>query len=95
MHVAARHGDADLLARMIQHGADVNTATFDGCTALHAAAGHVESKVRVDDLINMLVEAGASVDALDEDGYTPLHLACAKGDPLRHTRPITARQWQI
>src|SRR2546421_6358189 len=46
LHVAARHGHADILEFLLEHGADVNNCSnSDNVTPLHVAlwAGHVEA----------------------------------------------------
>ncbi len=58
---AVKKGDADAVKSLIAKGANVNTRTNYGATALHFAAdrGNME-------IIKILVEAGADVNARDE-----------------------------
>ena len=72
---AARRGDVVALERLLEQGADANSARGDGMTALHFAAelGHVEA-------VRILLQAGADVAAGTRIGhYTPLHLASRGG----------------
>ena len=72
---AARRGDVVELERLLEQGADVNSARGDGMTALHFAAqqGYVEA-------VRILLQAGADVAAGTRIGhFTPLHLASRGG----------------
>lgn len=72
---AARQGDAEAVAALLESGADVDVALGDGMTALHTAIdrGHLE-------VVDVLLAAGASVRAETRIGqYTPLHLASRRG----------------
>jgi len=65
--IAAQEGHVPILRALIEHGADVNAADTELCTALHIAAHH--NRVEA---VDVLVEAGADVEARDNDGFTPL-----------------------
>ena len=77
---AAFRGDAGLVHRMVQQGADnltliVNSRTAeDGYTPLYVCCnfGH-------DAIAHYLLEAGADKDLVNIDGFTPLHIAALKG----------------
>jgi ankyrin repeat protein len=72
---AARRGDFESLRKLLQSGADVNTAEGDGRTALHFAAERGDAE-----LTEALIYAGANVDAGTRIGrYTPLHVASRGG----------------
>ena len=61
----------EIVALLLQHGADPALSTEDGVTPLHAVAGteHV-------DVARMLIDAGADVNAADSRGSTPLDGTC-------------------
>ena len=68
---AARAGDAATVQALLAGGADVNQATGDGLTALHAAAerGHAA-------IVELLIQRHAAIEPKTRIGsYTPLHLA--------------------
>lgn len=67
--------DVDVVRNAIQNKADVNTASFDGATALHFACMN-ENLV----MVNILVSAGAKVNSADDDLKTPLHVAARNGN---------------
>jgi hypothetical protein len=71
---AAHIGDAATVSSLLQQGADANTATASGETALHAAvaAGSLPTVVQ-------LVNQGANVNAVTSTGWTPLHHAARFG----------------
>ena len=72
---AARNGDKAAVRDLLRHGANVNTRSGDGMTALHWAAERGDA-----DIVAMLVDAGANVDATTRLGdYTPLLLAAKDG----------------
>jgi ankyrin repeat protein len=74
---AAMQGNKDAVRTLLKQGADVNTATADGMTALHWAVqkGDVE-------LAQTLLYAGANVKATTRVGaYTPLLIASKIGNP--------------
>jgi ankyrin repeat protein len=74
---AARSGDAITVRALLEQGQDVNAATGDGMTALHAAAEAGHASIAED-----LIAHGASVEAKTRIGsYTPLHLAALGGHP--------------
>jgi uncharacterized protein len=73
---AAMQGNKDAVRALLKDGADVNTATGDGMTALHYAV--VKHDV---ELAKMLLYAGANVKATTRiGGYTPLLIASRDGD---------------
>lgn len=65
LHRAAAAGDADLVAALLEAGADARAVDQDGVTPLHYGARASESVVRV------LTQAGADLDATDRFGNTP------------------------
>jgi len=72
LHSAASNG-IEVVAWLVEHGADVNAAAKDGWTVLHSAASNgIE-------VVAWLVEHGADVKAADKDGQTVLHWAASNG----------------
>ena len=71
---AAQTGDAATVSTLLEQGADANTATASGETALHAAiaAGSFPA-------VMQLVSKGANVNAATATGWTPLHHAARFG----------------
>ena len=67
LHMAAKEGHVDILRAAIEHGADVDAADREECTALHIAAHHNRAKA-----IDVLVQAGADIQVRDSNGSTPL-----------------------
>lgn len=75
LHVAARDGDAERVAKLLADGCDVEDSDDDGCTGLFFAAhwGHTA-------LVKTLLDAGALVDARNGmTGWTPLRAAAGRG----------------
>ena len=81
---AARHGDVDSAALLLDAGADVNDTAADRNSALVLAAmsGHGE-------VAELLLERGADPDASGA-GYTALHAAVLRSEP-RLVRALLAR----
>lgn len=75
LYVAARRGQTQVVARLLERGADVAESAPRGGTALHWAAhnGHL-------DVARLLITAGAELDAPDARGHaTPLVWALLSG----------------
>jgi len=58
---------------LISEGADINSKTGEGWTALHWAVGTAQK-----DIMEMLIAKGAEIDSTDRNGNTPLHWAVNK-----------------
>jgi ankyrin repeat protein len=67
-------GHLKAAALLLDHGADVNTKTKDGMTALLVA-----TKLRKKDIVDLLLSKGAAVNATDQQGATALIIAASKG----------------
>ncbi|MGB1012676.1 MAG: asparaginase [Nannocystaceae bacterium] len=74
MCAAAAIGDVEAVRRMLDSGADINAANYDGRTALHLAAaeGHTA-------LVVFLIRRGAALGPTDRWLATPLHDAITGG----------------
>ncbi|VDK66476.1 unnamed protein product [Onchocerca ochengi] len=72
---ACLSGDLEEVQTLLNDGANINTTTVDGLTALHQAV--IDGKPKV---VQFLVEHGANVNAQDNEGWTPLHAAACCGN---------------
>ncbi|WP_244642475.1 ankyrin repeat domain-containing protein [Phyllobacterium sp. 628] len=92
--IAIRDKKADLVAKMLACGADVNLKSQEGWAPLHTAAYYGPASV-----IDLLIAKGADVNmAGDYDKMTPLHMAASYGDDpavvkalLKHGADKTAK----
>jgi ankyrin repeat protein len=75
MHYAVEAADNEIVAALLDKGADVNASDETGATPLLLAAG--KSVV----LVTSLVRRGANVNAKDLRGWTPLMAASGSRDP--------------
>ena len=67
---AAVNDQRQMVAHLLDQGADPNALNTDGGTALHASAFFGRS-----DIVELLIEQGAIVNAKNYNGETPLHNA--------------------
>ena len=75
---ASANGDAELVKKLIHHGADVNQMQNISDTALHVAVVQckgVENKAFVN-IVQRLLTSRAGPNALNQKHETPLYLAC-------------------
>jgi len=90
---AAGRAMVELVADLIEEGADVNEKNHDGYTSLHLAS----SSSRHVAVVQMLLQHGADVTARNKDGNTSLHLASSSGHAavvqtlLQHGADVAAR----
>ncbi len=72
-HYAARGGHQEVCECLISSGANVNSQTPGGVTALHRAAycGHLS-------VVQTLLRYKADAGLKDSDGHTPLHKASSE-----------------
>ena len=75
LSAAARAGDAERVAALLDQGADPRAASPDGTTALHWAARAAQATA-----LELLLAAGADPTAANRYGVTPLALAAENGD---------------
>lgn len=71
---AVNEGHGDLIAELVEQGADLSAVTASGQTALHLAASQGRTA-----LVRLLVKCGALSNAQDHAGCTPLHHAAKHG----------------
>ncbi len=74
LYHAAFHGDAAEVKRLLDGGADPNSADGAGYTTLMSAAKDGNSEV-----VKILLSASANPNATDKNGYTALHDAAREG----------------
>ena len=74
--MAARWNTPDIVKLLIDYGADVKFAAYDGNTALTWASSDSTAEA-----IEYLIEAGADANATRYDGLTPLMGAASKNTP--------------
>jgi ankyrin repeat protein len=75
LHQATQNGNLEIVAALVEAGADINKENFDKETPLFMAvtAGNVE-------LITYLVEKGAAIDHVNHELFTPLLVSVFNGD---------------
>jgi ankyrin repeat protein len=84
---AALAGDITLMRLLLEHGADPNIKTYEGSTALMAAAGvnfvvaqtYTRSEAEYLEAANLCLEKGADVNAVNNQGFTAMHGATNRG----------------
>src|SRR3982751_4987645 len=84
---AALAGDVEGMKLLLQYKADPNIPTFNGTTALAAAAGvnwvqnqtWTESPEKLLEAVKLCVDLGQDVNAVNEMGLAPLHGAANRG----------------
>jgi len=70
LHSAASLGKAELVALLLDHGADINAKAKDGSTPLHLAVKRSHPAV-----VKLLFARGANPSAKDQEGNAPMHIA--------------------
>jgi ankyrin repeat protein len=77
LHLAAFFGNASMVARLIEAGADVNAEARNGSRLrpIHSAAAG-----RCLEISRRLLDAGADPNVAQQGGFTPLHAAAQHGD---------------
>jgi hypothetical protein len=77
LHWAAVQGHWDVVAMLVERGADVNALGWDGGTPLHMACHHDRP-----DMVRLLLDAGADLTVRNQWGRTPLHVAARRNCDL-------------
>ena len=72
LHYAAQNGHAEIVAFLLDKGAEVNRPNIAGETPLHYAVGLPDPAV-----VNLLLARGANLNARTTDGRSPLRMATA------------------
>ena len=72
LHAAAQSGCTELVAMLLERGADPSATNIAGRQPMHLAAGNGRREV-----VRMLLDASADVNSSDQYGRTPLHMTCA------------------
>ncbi|KFY08087.1 hypothetical protein V492_06553 [Pseudogymnoascus sp. VKM F-4246] len=74
LHEVTKLQREDLVGLLIDHGADIEAGVqkgdFEGCTALHFAAGTSDLR-----MAKVLLDRGANLNAVSAHGWTPLDIA--------------------
>ncbi len=71
---AAKLGKEDVVATLLEQGADIASITTKGRTALHYAASNGHTAI-----VQLLISKGAKVNVKDVEEHTPLMLASIYG----------------
>ena len=74
LHLAARHGHAEVVKVLLHNKASLTALDDLGLTPLHIASKYSQATV-----FSLLLAAHADCNAIDKDGNTALHLACRNG----------------
>ncbi|MEZ5552689.1 MAG: ankyrin repeat domain-containing protein [Pseudomonadales bacterium] len=82
---SARRGDWELLAQLLDRGADINATDASGYTALAHAVRHGQA-----DTVQRLLRRGAAIGTGLPDGQSLLHIAAAASQPEALTVILTA-----
>ena len=74
LFIAVTFDQLEAVSFLLDRGADVNAAAFDGCTPVHAACvnNNLES-------LRVLYAHGADLTKADQDGTQPVHIAALYG----------------
>lgn len=80
LSIATKHGRADIVAVLIEHGADVDVQDLDGNTGMHAICaqpfrGEKEEEIAQIKIVKMSLKAGCDLTIKNEAGETALDVA--------------------
>jgi ankyrin repeat protein len=74
LHLAVSHGNPEIVAFLLEQGADIDARRTGGFTPLHDAARQGN-----EEMIKLLLEHMADINATTDDGQTPMELAIKSG----------------
>ena len=80
LHVAAANGDAEMVALLLDRGANSNTRGEYGWTPLHFTVAFVGDPFNQRDVIRALLDAGGDPNVKSKFGTTPLIIAESEAD---------------
>ena len=75
LHLAARHGHAEVVKLLLEEGAKLTAQDDLGWTPLHFASNYSHATV-----LNLLLDCGADCNVVDSDNNTALDIACENGN---------------
>ena len=75
MHLAARHGHAEVVRVLLEEGAKLTATDEEGRTPLHIASKYSHPTV-----LSLLLDACTDCNVMDNYHATPLDIACEKGN---------------
>ncbi|MHC4132803.1 MAG: ankyrin repeat domain-containing protein [Planctomycetota bacterium] len=81
LHWSAIWCRQEVIAVMLENGADINARTTKGLAPLHLAM-RILYKQKSRKFIEFLIENGADINIQDDYGWTPLHEAIVRGNQL-------------
>ena len=90
LHLAARHGHAEVVKVLLDREANVTARDKNGLTPLHTASEYSQAPV-----VNLLLDAHADCNATNNDGDTALVLACRNGSHVVVRRLLSNAKCQI
>ena len=87
-YAAAGSGDPEVIAALIEAGAELNARDSRGRTPLHWTVSNSEPRAAV----SALIRGGAEIDAVDENGETPVRRAEREGNAAAMHETVAALQ---
>ena len=90
LHLAARHGHAEVVKVLLENEANVKARDKNGLTPLHTASEYSHAPV-----VNLLLDAHADCNAINNDEDTALVLACRNGSHMVVRRLLSEPECQI
>lgn len=85
VHEAVNSRKLEVVKFLIENGADISVANYDGNTPVHEASASC-----IFDILRILVNKGADLSRRNLDGYTPFEMAAQRGE-LDNARYILNR----